>query len=199
MSAAALAAPTSEYMLPEPRALAMLEACARQIESAATLPEIAAVLTQADAIAVVARKVAASERVKRTALALLVDAEIQLGRITKAIPLGRTGCKPDRTQPTKAKTLAEHQLSQSRCSLAERLAEVPREKVAGAIGKAKRMTMREVLVDLELRPQVRGVSRGMRKVAFDAVALLVRCQSERRAPRGEEVEPLRDAFLRADA
>jgi len=187
------------FLVPEERALAMIESCAAQIESASTLPAIMQVITQAEAISAVIRKIKASERAKRAALALLVDAEIQLGRITQAIPHGRTGCKPAAGQRTKGKVLAEHQIAQYRASVAERLSEVPRETVGAAIGNAQRMTMREVLVGVGLRPLFRGVSMDMRKVAMNAIGLLVQCQTQGRAPRAEEVDPLRDAFSTADA
>lgn len=75
-----------EYLVPEDRAVAMIERCAVEIQEAQTIPEVRRVITQAEAIQVFLRQVNASKEMKRAALALLVEAEQQLGRISRELP-----------------------------------------------------------------------------------------------------------------
>lgn len=190
-----------ETRVPEERCVAMIESCAVQIEKATTIPMVLRVVRQAEAIAAVTRKIDASRRVQRSASTLVVYAEMQLGVITSQLPQGRRGKAalfvPD--QVTKGQVLAEHGLHRSRVSIAEKLAKTPPKVLSAAIDKARYKTIHGIANELGYAKPWTSPDRGMKRVARDAIGLLVRCQTEGRAPTAEEVDPLREAFVRVDA
>jgi hypothetical protein len=190
---------TIEAMVPEERAIAMIENCAAQIEKATTIPMVLRIVRQAEAIAAVTRKIEASKKVQRDASILVIYAETQLGVVTRQIPQGRRGKAAVAVpgQATKGTVLAEHGIHRSRANIAEKLAATPPTVLASALDKAERKTVHGVSVELGYAQPWAPQDRGMRKVAMNAIGLLVTCQSTKRAPTAEEVDPLRDAFGRA--
>lgn len=192
---------TRDIFVPEERAIGMIEACAAQLARVATIEDVKRVISQADAIAAVVRKIKASDAVRRSALRLQLDAEIQLGTLTRDIPRGATGRSAARNpgQPTKTKVLKAHGLPSQRVNLAERMAAMPREKVMAAASASRSGTLAGVATDLGLKSAYVHTSTTMRKIAMNAIGLLVQCQTVGRAPKPEEVDPLREAFGNADA
>lgn len=195
-----------EFLVPEDRALAMIEECALRIEGTTTLPDVMRVITQADAIAAVMRKIKASERAKQAALRLQVDAEIRLGRITRTIPRSSRGARPVVAggspivtgQASKGAILKKHGIQHSRAVMAEKMGETPRGALENAVQSSK--TLRGVTVALGFQAGYKPEPprAPMRKVAMDAIGLLVQCQSREKAPTAEQVDPLREAFTRAE-
>lgn len=112
---AALSRRESEYLVPEERAILLVEGCANEMFKATTIPEVKRLTSQAEAIAAVVRASEASERVKKDAEFLIVRAERRLGEITSQMPKatsGRPGPTPEqqrtiRTQWQKGKTATQ--------------------------------------------------------------------------------------------
>lgn len=198
MNAASLS--PRDVFVPEERAIAMIESCAMQIAQAATIADVKRVISQADAIAAVVRKINASHAVRKSALALQLDAEIQLGVLTRAIPQGSTGraAAGSPGQATKSKVLKEHGLHSQRISVAEKLAAMPREQVMAAASASKTGTITGVALHLGLKKPYVAPSASFRKIAMNAIGLLVTCQTANRVPRCDEVDALRDSFTNAD-
>lgn len=80
-----------EYLVPDERSVAMIRSCVRRIGLARTLPDVKVLLTQAEAVDAVVRKLRACDEVKRASLEMLVAAEQQLGRISRALPQAKRG------------------------------------------------------------------------------------------------------------
>lgn len=150
---AALTSASSEYLIPEAAVTQMIAACAYQIREARSIPAIKVVITQAEAIDAVTKKINAAEDVRRAALALMVDAEKQLGEISKGLPQAtRGGRKKGETAPTgKRQTLREHGINHLRAYSAEKLSEVPQAALDVAIDSAKSRTVAGVEIALGIR------------------------------------------------
>lgn len=134
VSASSAAVEAGEFLMPEASAIRMIETCAAQIEKAIALPDVKRVITQAEAIKVLVNKLGASQRVKKTALKLVVQAEVQLGKVSKALPVLSPGsnCRfIPKSEPRKGKNFAlkEAGINPARARHAEKLAEVPPEQL----------------------------------------------------------------------
>lgn len=184
--------PTAEYLVPEERAVLMIEQCANQIFKATTLPDIKKICTQAEAIAAVVRKIDASERVKQDATHLIIMAERQLGEISRKLPQAPRGGASIPGHPTKRQILAEHGINHFRAATAEKLAGVSETVIASVIEKTKAQSVTGVAVELGIRSRV-GAEResSAKRLARDAITLLDTCLLARRPPTQVEVSALR--------
>lgn len=200
-----------EVSFSDEKALAMLEQCATQIEAARTLPQIKMVIAQASAIEHVTRQLRMSERVKRAAFAMVIEAEAQLGRITRAMPKQPTGNASKKAKregrdlpPPKNQTLRDAGLALERCRLAERIGALPKKDLKKAIDAipSNHRSITRLATDLGFRKRqesddwatFRNKVGKAKTLAMQAVGLLVRCQTEGRPPTEEEVNPLREAY-----
>ena len=176
------------FLLPNEKALQMITACADSVAQAASIPDVGRVISQAEAIQVWMKKFRASEALQKAALALCVDAEIQLGKLSKQLPKlapSRSGRKADgepRTIKGKTRTLKEAGIDPARARIAEKLAVVPVPLVHEAMTQKK--TVRGVCESLGLMPTFQGESRAEKKVrdlvflADEAIGLLERLVRE---------------------
>lgn len=195
---------TVGYLLPEDRALAMVDACAKQLATVSTIPDVLKVVTQADAIAAVMQKIKASDEAQKAALRLRVDAEAQLGRITAQIPLGKRGggAQVNPGQQTKRKVLASNGLHNFRASSAEKLARMPQEEVDAAIDRAKTPGLYGVLNDLGIRKpwrEYQSPERTHRDIAYlanEAIDLLERSVASKSPPHAGTVVEYRNRLTR---
>jgi hypothetical protein len=195
---------TTQFLIPEARALAMVDACARQLAEVSTIPDVLKVVTQAEAIQAVMSKIKASRDAQKAALRLRVEAEAQLGRITAQIPQGARGGAAAKNpgQRTKRQVLTESGIHHYRAGVAERLARTPAEKVEEAIANAKSPGMYGVLSDLGLRkpwreyttPEV--TSRHLDFLADEAISLLERSVKTQSSPHAGTVAEMRNRLLR---
>ncbi len=197
---AALSRPEQVVLAPQERAILMIEACANQIFKATTLKDVLLAITQAEAIALIVRKIEASKRVKEDDAFLLINAERQLGELRAKIPkknAGKGSKGPVRPGPSKKETLAKHGININRALRAEALARVPESKVELAVERAKYKTVNGVQAELGIKHQTPWRSKDA-VLAEDAIALLKECCKKRRPPRQDEVNKfeLRLAALR---
>lgn len=192
------------HLVPEERALAMVESCAKQLEYVATIPDVQRVITQAEAIGAVMQKIKASDRVKRAALMLRVEAEQQLGRITKQIPqaVRGAGAAKHPGQKTKRQTLTEHGIHNYRASVAERFADTPREVIEAAADRATAKTLHGVANELGYRKPWRDyqmpetTARHLGYLANEAIELLERCVQAKTPPHAGTVAEMRSRHAR---
>ena len=203
MSNAIVVAPQA-HLVPEERAIAMVEACTKQLELAATIPDVQKVMTQAEAINAVMQKIKASKRAKKAALLLVVEAQRQLGRLTKELPTGRRGggATSNLGQGTKRKTLAAFGISHSQANAAERLADVPREKVEAAVERSSSGNLNGVLTGLGIRKHWRDYqtpeakARNTAFLATEAIELLERCVQTKNPPHAGTVAEMRSRLVK---
>ncbi len=189
---------TSTFLVPEPRAVQMIEQCANLIFKASTIKDVRKVMTHAEAIAAVVRKIEASERVKRDGEFLLVMAERQLGEVSSSIPK-RTGGrgrsqKHDYTIPPKYEVLEEAGFNINRALKAEALARTPIREVKAAFNrvlptKLGNKSVNAVMLELGIKHSTPWMPREL-LLAEDAIELLNKCCRARRAPTREEVTEL---------
>lgn len=198
-------------LVPEARAIEMIEACATQIQLATTIPDVKRVISQAEAIDAVMKKINATEHVKRAALLLLVEAEQQLGRITKQIPHAKRGgyAVKHPGQQGKRAALREYGINHFRAATAEKLADTPPKAIEGAVATADRKTVVGVATALGLRsawtkPNPRGPSysapdklaRDLAFLADEAIALAESCARSKTPPHAGTVAEMRARLTR---
>jgi len=189
----------ASVLVPETRALEMVEACARQLAEVSTIPDIMRLVTQADAISAVMQKIKASEKARKAALRLRIEAEAHLGRITMQIPQGKRGGAAAKNpgQRTKAQVLAENGIHKYRAGVAERLAKTPAPEVEAAIDRAKTNGVYGVMQDLGLRKPWRDyqmpevTARNLGYLAAEAVELLERSVATKAPPPAGNVAEMR--------
>lgn len=147
--------------VPEERAIRMIEECVRRIGEARSIPDVRRIITQAEAINAVMNKIKASEKVKRAALSLAVEAERQLGRISGTLPRGEGGRRGSRgpAPKKKAELLKEQGISPTRARVAERLAKATPDAVESAMDSAKKNTVYGVTVELGIRKETDDTNR----------------------------------------
>lgn len=206
-----VAASEPSYLVPEDRVLAMIVDCASRIEEAASIPDARKVIRQAEVIDAVTKKMVASRRIKDAAFRLLVDAERQLGRISKQLPKnpGRNGTGPGKF-PSKASVLRDAGLRVNRCLHAEKLAEVPEDVLVKAAKDLpdSRKSVNGIKLALGIKastsstPPMTMLSR-MRAYAFlarECIAMLEDCVAKGTPPHAGTVESKRRWFenLRAE-
>jgi len=197
MTSAAIvpAGDVSALRVPEERVVQMIAACAEEIRRARTIEDAKRVSSVAEAIAAVSRKVEAAKEVKEAAIRLLVDAEIRLGEILRALPKQSGGRPGTKRKPGKVSIAREHGIDKRRSSFAQRLAVTPREEVERVIeGGAK--TLHAVTVGLKFHTS--GYDLRERKAALiaflceEALALLERSVARKEVPHaGTVAEMLR--------
>lgn len=144
-----------EILVPEERAIEMIEACARQIQAVTSIPDVMRVITKAEAIDAVMKKIKASKDVKRAALVLLVEAEQQLGRISKQLPQAKRGAAARKFpgQIGKKDILRNVGVNHRRAYTAEKLADAPAEAINVAIDSARNKSVSGVTAFLGYRTE----------------------------------------------
>lgn len=200
-SPATLATAPAEYLVPEESALAMLSSCASQIERAATLADVRRVITHAEAINAVMKKIKASERAKLAAARLLIDAEVQLGKITRLVPKAKRGAGAVPGQPTKKTTLRENGIHPFRAQIAEKLAATSRQDIDLAFERSKRKSVFGVTAELGFRqPFEEGrpdkLARDLDFLANEAIDLLEVGVRTQRPPHAGTVAEMRNRLSR---
>ena len=193
MGNAALALPAEEFLVPDESVLSMIEACAAQIERATTMPDVKRMLMQAEAIYAVTQKIKAAENIKANALRLLVDAETQLGRITKTLPQGKKGGAAVPGQTTKRMLLKAHGINRYRASIAEKYADTPKPAITTALTKARTLNETSVALGFKKAPFVlpEKRARDLAYLANEAITLLERCASQKIQPHSGTVSEMR--------
>lgn len=196
------------HLVPEETAIAMIESCAAQIEKAITIPDIQRVITSAEAINAVMKKIHASERAKRAATLLVIGAEQQLGRITKNIPRAKRGGAGKRGGggPGKMTTLREHGINKFRYQVAEKLADTPTRDIEKAYEKSKSKTVSGVAVALGYRndfangrptySSLTQIERNIDFLANEAIDLLELGVKQQKPPPEGNVVEMRDRLNR---
>jgi DNA-binding phage protein len=172
---------------PDEHVLSLLEACAKQIESVATIEDAKQVVSAAEAIAAISKKVDIAKAVKKAAVRLLVDAEAKLGELLRALPKGG--------QPTKRDVLKGSGLNRRRASTAERLAVTPKSEIDRVIDEGA-STLHGVTHKLGM--QSNGYELRVQKAAAfallaqEAVELLERSVREKKVPHAGTVASYSD-------
>ncbi len=189
------------HLVPTQRAVMMIEQCATMIGKARGLEDVKIAIAQAEAIAIVVRKIDASKKVQEDAAALLIMAEQQLGMISAALPKqtnGREGGQPRNLfiRP-KREVLEEAGINVNRALKAERLAKVTPKKLAKAIDRAKHKTVHGVQVELGIKhvyaPTVWSRTKE-RRFAEELIEFIDKCCRNNRPPRRDEVNSFRLAL-----
>lgn len=192
------------HLVPEERAIAMIESCSAQLELAVTIPHVKRMISHAEAINLIMKKINASKRAKEAALVLVVEAEQQLGRVTKQIPQAKRGgyARLNPGQKTKRSVLIANGIHPSRCAMAEKLADVPRDLIRNAADQAKSKTLSGVSSALGLRTSrddYRMPEASMRDLGYlagEAISLLERCIQSKQPPHAGTVAEMRDRLTR---
>ncbi len=193
-----------EHLVPEDRVVLMVQACTKQLELAATIPDVQKVITQAEAINAVMQKIKASKRAKKAALLLVVNAQRQLGLLTKTMPKGKLGggATSNIGQGTKRKTLASYGITSAQANTAERLAAIPPARVEAAIERNKSGGLNGVLTGLGIRKHWRDYqtpetkARNVAFLATEAVELLERCVQTKTPPHHGTVVEMRSRLVK---
>lgn len=180
------------FLVPDEKAVLMIEACANEIFKATTIPEVQKTITQAEAVAAMVRATEASERVRKDASFLVIRAERRLGEITMQINRIPPGRKLASRLPevSKQKFLLENGIKPRRYMRAEQLARTPEKTFEKALETASRPNVRNVLNVLGLEKHDRVARWAHVRIAEDAVSLLDSCCKANRAPRRDEVNRL---------
>ena len=199
----ALALPVSTepapFVIPEAKAIEMVNRCTRQLATASSIPGVLRVITATDAAAEILKLVNASEETRLAALQLRLDAEARLGDLSAQIPKAKKGhlSVAERNQPTKKKILREYGVEPSRAAIAERLADIPRATVAAAVTSMSRPTLHGVLAHLNLRSNARNEftpekqARDLAFLADECICLLERLVEHKTLPHAGTVKEFR--------
>lgn len=189
--------------VPPEEFLEQIVECTERLRTCATIPMLQKVMARASAIEAIAKQMQASKECQLAAARLVLDAEIQLGHITKLYPPGPRGAKASRalkngeTFPSRRKDLKEHGISLTRANQAQKLAEAPPAKIDEAF--AIRPSMSGVKAHLGIRPDFRYPdSQHAKNLAFladEAISLLEKMLSDGKLPPEKTVQEYRKRWF----
>lgn len=182
------------FHVPDELALQMIADCSKRILAATTIPHVKRVITEAEAIQAVTKKFQLSQSIQQNALELRIQAERQLGEITRALPQApRGGASRPGEIKTKTERLAEHGISKALASRAEKLAEAPKAAVMEAMARTKPPTLSGVVQNLGLSQPWPHRAAAIDRVR-ELVTLVERLHREQRPPTDDEVASARDSL-----